>query len=68
MTAPHAHVTTEKAKLNNSSLIGGIVVGIACMVLWVAVANELGFDGPVMLVTGLLVSVAAGSWTRLADL
>ena len=63
MTVPRAHVTTGKA-----SLVGGIVVGIAAMVLWVAVTNELGFHGPVMLVTGLLVSVAAGSWTRLADL
>jgi len=63
MSTQRGHVTTGKA-----SLIGGIVVAIATMVLWVAVTNELGFHGPVMLVTGLLVSVAAGSWTRLADL
>lgn len=63
MNAPRGHVTTGKA-----SLIGGIVVAIATMVLWVAAAHELGFHGPVMLATGLLVSVAAGSWTRLADL
>jgi hypothetical protein len=63
MSAPRGHVTTSKA-----SLIGGIVVAIASMVLWVAVTHELGFHGPIPLVTGLLVSVAAGCWTRLADL
>jgi ribose/xylose/arabinose/galactoside ABC-type transport system permease subunit len=63
MNAPRGHVTTGKA-----SLIGGIVVAIASMVLWVAVAHELGFHGPIVLVAGLLVSVATGAWTRLADL
>jgi len=63
MNAPRAHVTTGKA-----SLIGGIVVGIACLVLWLAVTRELGFQGTPTLVAGLLVSAAAGIWTRLADL
>ena len=58
-----AHVTSGKA-----SLIGGIVVGIACMVLWVAVTCELGFAGTQSLALGLVVSVAAGVWTLLADL
>lgn len=57
------HVTTGKA-----SLIGGIVVGIASMVLWVAVTRELGFTGTPVLALGVLVSIAAGTWTRLADL
>jgi len=56
-------ITTGKA-----SLIGGIVVGIASLVLWVAVTHELGFHGLAVLGAGLLVSVAAGVWTRLADL
>ena len=63
MSAPRGHVTTGKA-----SLIGGIVVGIASMVLWVAVTKELGFHGTLVLAMGVLVSVAAGIWTRLADL
>jgi hypothetical protein len=56
-------VTTGKA-----SLIGGIVVAIASMVLWVAVTGELGLHGPLTLGAGLLVAAAAGTWTRLADL
>jgi len=63
MNAPRAHITTGKA-----SLIGGFVVAIASMVLWVAVTRELGFHGMPSLFAGLLVSAAAGIWTRLADL
>ena len=63
MSAPRGHVTTGKA-----SLIGGVVVGIASLVLWLAVTHELGFDGPVSLGMGILVALAAGTWTRLADL
>ena len=63
MSAPRGHVTTGKA-----SLIGGMVVGIAAMVLWVAVTKELGFHGTPVLALGVLVSAAAAVWTRLADL
>ena len=58
-----AHITTGKA-----SLVGGIVVAIASMVLWVGVTVELGFHGPLVLGVGLAVAAAAGIWTRLADL
>jgi hypothetical protein len=63
MSAPRGHVTTGKA-----SLIGGIVVGIASMALWGAVTRELGFYGTPVLAVGVLVALAAGVWTRLADL
>lgn len=58
-----ARVTSGKA-----SLIGGIVVGIATLVLWMAVTRELGFDGRPVLAEGVAVAAAAGLWTRLADL
>jgi hypothetical protein len=57
------HVTSGKA-----SLIGGIVVAIATMALWVAVTKELGFHGTPVLAAGTVVAAAAGVWTRLADL
>jgi hypothetical protein len=63
VNAPRAHVTTGKA-----SLIGGIVVAIATLVLWAAVTSELGFHGPLVLGIGLVIAAAAGIWTRLADL
>ena len=63
MNTQRAHVTTGKA-----SLVGGIVVAIATMVLWVAVTHELGFQGALSLGIGAAVSAAAGIWTRLADL
>ena len=61
MSAPR--IATGKA-----SLIGGIVVGIASMVLWVAVTRELGLGGTLILGAGALVSAAVAAWTRLADL
>ncbi len=63
MSASRAPITRGKA-----SLIGGIVVGIASMVLWIAVTRELGLDGPVTLGAGLLVSAAVATWIRIADL
>ena len=68
MSTQRAHVTTGKTRLNNSSLVGGIVVGIATMVLWMAMTRELGFQGMLSLGAGVAVSAAAGIWTRLADL
>jgi hypothetical protein len=63
VSVPRARLKPEKA-----SLIGGIVVGIASMVLWIAVTRELGFHGTPVLAMGLLISAAAGTWTWLADL
>ena len=63
MNAPRAHITTGKA-----SLIGGVVVAIASLVLSLAVTGELGFHGMPALALSLLVAGAAGVWTRAADL
>ena len=63
MSVPRGRINPEKV-----SLIGGIVVGIASMVLWVAVTRELGFGGTATLAIGLLVSAAVATWVRLADL
>ncbi len=63
MSTPRVRVTTGKA-----SLVGGIVVAIASMVLWLAVTHELGFHSMMSMGVGLVVSAAAGIWTRLADL
>ena len=56
-------VTTGKA-----SLVGGMVVALASLVLWMAAARELGFHGNLVLGAGVAVAAAAGLWTRLADL
>lgn len=63
MSAPRGHVTTGKA-----SLVGGVVVAVATLVLWMAVATELGFHGHTVLVLGVALAAATGVWTRLADL
>ena len=61
---------SARVKINPSkaSLVGGIAVGIASMVLWAAAAHELGLGGPVVLGAGAAVSVAVAVWTPLADL
>jgi hypothetical protein len=57
------HITTGKA-----SLVGGVVVAAATLVLWMAAAQELGFHGNLVLGLGAVVALTAGVWTRLADL
>jgi hypothetical protein len=68
MSSPRAPITTGKARLNNASLVGGLVVAAASLVLCLAVTRELGFHGMPALALSLLVAAAAGIWTRLADL
>ena len=55
-------------KQGKSSLIGGIVVGIAVLVLWTAIAHELAADSLVTVAIGVLVAAAIATWIRVADL
>jgi hypothetical protein len=55
-------------KSGKASLIGGIVVGIACFVLWTLIARDAGADTLACLAVGLMVSAGIGTWIRLADL
>ncbi len=63
MSGSRARIKTGKA-----SLIGGVAVGIASLVLWVAVSRELGFSGAAVLGLGVLVSAGVATWIRAADL
>ncbi len=63
MSGSRARIKTGKA-----SLIGGIAVGVATMVLWVAVSRELGFSGVGVVGLGVLVSIGVATWIRVADL
>jgi hypothetical protein len=51
-----------------ASLIGGIVVGIAVFLLWLALMHELGTEGLVSAAIGLIISAGIGIWIRRADL
>ena len=57
-----------RIKQGKSSLVGGIAVGIAVMVLWTAIAHELEADSVPTIIVGLLVASAVGAWIRIADL
>jgi len=60
---PRVHIKTGKA-----SLIGGIAVGVAVLVLWTAVAHELATDSVAIIALGAVVAAAIAAWIRLADL
>jgi hypothetical protein len=58
------------ARRNIASLVGGVAIGVGCLILWLLVASELTghtFSLPV-LGGGIAVALAIGVWTRLADL
>jgi lipopolysaccharide export LptBFGC system permease protein LptF len=59
---------SRRIKQGKTSLIGGIAVGVAVLVLWVAIVHELAMDGLLAILIGLLVSSAVAAWIRLADL
>jgi hypothetical protein len=55
-------------KQGKSSLIGGIAVGIAVLVLWTAIAHELSADNIITIAVGILVAGGIATWIRIADL
>jgi hypothetical protein len=63
MSVPRARIKSGKA-----SLIGGIVVGLACFALWSAIAHEVGADSVLWLAVGAVVAAGVGTWIRIADL
>jgi len=62
------NVPRGKIKTGKASLIGGIAVGIASMIIWAGISRELGYAGIVPMGLGLLVSAGVAGWIRLADL
>lgn len=61
-------MTRARIKQGKASLIGGIAVGVAVLVLWVAIVHELSADGVVAILVGVLVASGVAVWIRLADL
>jgi len=58
----------RSVKAGKASLVGGIAVSVAVLLLWAAVAHELRADGVAVLAIGALVAGGIGTWIRLADL
>ena len=57
-----------RIKPGRASLIGGVAVGIAGFVLWMAVTRELGLTSALVTLLGVAVAAGAGAWIRVADL
>lgn len=64
-----AHGTrAAPVKRNIASLVGGYVIAIGCLVLFLLVASELtALTWPVV-AAGLLFALGIGVWIRVADL
>jgi hypothetical protein len=59
---------SQRIKQGKASLIGGIAVGLAVLVLWTAIAHELATDSAAIIVLGVLVAAGIAAWIRVADL
>jgi lipopolysaccharide export LptBFGC system permease protein LptF len=69
MTTGTSHVAgPQRIKQGKASLIGGVAVGVAVLVLWTAVAHELAADNVATLIFGVLVAAGIATWIRVADL
>ncbi|MEJ0015376.1 MAG: hypothetical protein WDN25_02225 [Acetobacteraceae bacterium] len=61
-------MTRRSIKQGKASLVGGIAVGVAVLVLWTAVAHEAAADNVLTLALGAVVAAGIAAWIRLADL
>jgi len=52
-------------KRSIASLVGGIAIAIAVMILWVLL---VGVESVPLTILGAVIALAAGVWVRLADL
>jgi len=59
---------SQRIKQGKASLVGGIAVGFAVLVLWTAVAHELAADSIPVMIVGLLAAAGIATWIRVADL
>jgi len=59
---------TRRIKQGKASLVGGIAVGLAVLVLWTAVMRELAIDTIAIAIIGVMVAAGIAMWIRVADL
>ena len=57
-----------RIKQGRASLIGGIAVGLAVLVLWTAIARDLAADSAGIIALGVLAAAGVATWIRRADL
>jgi hypothetical protein len=58
----------RRIKQGKASLVGGVAVGMAVLVLWTAIAHELASDSAAIIAVGVLVAAGIAVWIRVADL
>lgn len=70
MAAPPTFTPLDGGQIKKSraSLVGGIAVAVGVMVLWTAIARDVGAAGTGTLVVGAVVAGLVGLWIWRADL
>ena len=67
-TIRHAEPGAHHGKRNIASLVGGYIIALGCLVLYLLVASELtSLTWPVVIV-GILFAACIGLWIRIDDL
>jgi hypothetical protein len=51
-----------------ASLVGGVAVGVAVLVIWGLLAHDLAPRRPLVILPGVLLAVGVAVWIRAADL
>lgn len=68
MTQSLAPLDDGQIKKSRASLVGGIAVAIGVLVLWLAIAAEIGMAGGGATALGAMVAALVGLWIWRADL
>ncbi len=55
-------------KRGRASLVGGIAVGFAVLMLWVLITRDLAIASTATVLVGVLVAALIAAWIRIADL
>ena len=60
--------SARKIKRSGASLTGGIIVGIAVIVLCMLITGELELAMPARWAVSIIIGSVMGAWVRIADL
>ena len=70
ITSKEARAGVAPARRDMASLVGGFVIAVGCLVLWLLVAAQLSHRTPVpaVIASGAIAATAIGAWIRLANM
>lgn len=57
-----------RIKSGRASLVGGLAVGLAVLLIWILLARDLGAGTLTAILPGALIAALIAVWIRIADL